>query len=93
MKTSSYKVPDGKLIKIRLDIEDGTLTSISIMGDFFLHPEETIVTIEENLVGIAPSTESITACIDEILNASGAQLIGAEARDIAHAIILALEMD
>ena len=32
-----YKVPDGKLLKVFAEIEEGRFSKLSITGDFFLH--------------------------------------------------------
>ncbi len=81
------------MIKIRLDIEDGVISSISIMGDFFLHPEDTISTIEQNLLGIQLELKVLTSKITRTLQESDATLIGANADDIAQAIMIALETE
>ena len=41
----------GKLIRVKAKFEDDRIKSIKITGDFFLHPEEGIESIEEALVG------------------------------------------
>lgn len=86
LKTIDYKVPDGKMLKIKLDIEGESIKSIIILGDFFLHPESTIEQIEANLVGCKIDMETITARIQEVLDNSNSTLLGAKADDIAKAI-------
>ena len=51
----SYKVPEGKLVRLKMDVLDGVIKNISITGDFFLHPEEGIMVIEEGLKGVKVS--------------------------------------
>ena len=48
---SVYKVPNGKLLKISLiyDKKNKSIDKISIMGDFFAYPEETIEVMENKL--------------------------------------------
>ncbi|KKP37142.1 MAG: hypothetical protein UR28_C0033G0010 [Candidatus Peregrinibacteria bacterium GW2011_GWF2_33_10] len=46
-----YKVPNGKLIKMFLEINDHQISNIKITGDFFIYPEEKIVWIEKFLIG------------------------------------------
>ncbi|MFX1484073.1 MAG: lipoate protein ligase C-terminal domain-containing protein [Promethearchaeota archaeon] len=89
--TSSYKISGGKLVKIRLWIENGRIQRITILGDFFLHPEETILAIEKSLTGVELNMGSIENRIAKILNESKADLIGATPKDIANAIKLAWE--
>lgn len=54
-----YKVPDGKLIRLRADIEGNKIRKISITGDFFLHPEDKIFELEKVLVDVELSKESL----------------------------------
>ena len=46
----SKKIPNGKLLKLRVDFGK-KINSITISGDFFIHPEEGIDLIEEALKG------------------------------------------
>ena len=90
MGQSTYKVPGGKMLKIQLSVSDEKISQVTIMGDFFLHPEETVLKIEEKLMGLKPEREVLTEEIQKVLDEDNALLIGAEAKDIAEAIILAL---
>jgi hypothetical protein len=47
MGDSIYKVPGGKLLKIKLTPSEGRIRAIVIKGDFFLHPEETLIALED----------------------------------------------
>ena len=47
----SRKVEGGKLVQVDITLEDRTIKDIVIAGDFFLHPEEAILTIEDWLRG------------------------------------------
>ncbi len=51
MKKTVYKPPNGKLLRIRFEEEDDVIKNLRITGDFFIHPEEAIVDIEEFLIG------------------------------------------
>jgi lipoate-protein ligase A len=53
-----YKVPGGKLVVVDLDVVDGTLTGVSLSGDFFLEPDESLLDINAALEGLQ---ESLTA--------------------------------
>jgi lipoate-protein ligase A len=90
MGQSTFKVPGGKMLKIQLSVSDGKISQVTIMGDFFLHPEETVLAIEEKLKGLKPEREALTVVIQKVLDENSALLIGAEAKDIAEAIFLAL---
>lgn len=49
-KHIDYKVPDGKLLRIDLQIQNGVVKEISITGDFFIHPETALTEIEEIII-------------------------------------------
>ena len=87
MRESSFKVPDGKLIKVKLRIESGKISEIKILGDFFLHPEETLLHLENSLVGSEAAVMTIEKTINNALK--DATLIGATAADIAKTIMMA----
>ncbi|TFG32090.1 hypothetical protein EU528_04510 [Candidatus Thorarchaeota archaeon] len=91
LKEANYKVPDGKLIKVKLSVSSEKIDQVRILGDFFLHPEETILTIEESLIGSVKDEISITETIKETLNESDAILIGATASDFSKVIMMAWE--
>ena len=47
-----HKVPNGKLLKVFLDVKEGRIDTIKITGDFFVHPEEAIEELEKQLCGV-----------------------------------------
>ncbi|HIG95456.1 TPA: lipoate--protein ligase family protein [Candidatus Woesearchaeota archaeon] len=47
-----HKVPNGKLLKVFLDVKEGRIDTIKITGDFFVHPEEAIEELEKHLCGV-----------------------------------------
>ncbi len=87
MRESSFKVPDGKLIKVKLRIESGKISEIKILGDFFLHPEITLLHLENSLVGSKADVTTIEKTINNALK--DATLIGGTAADIAKTIMMA----
>ena len=89
MREASYKVPEGKLVKVKLEIIAEKIAEVKILGDFFLHPEEVILDIEKELIGCANDETTIEDIIIQILRESNATLIGAAAADIAQTIIMA----
>ncbi|MES9510090.1 biotin/lipoate A/B protein ligase family protein [Streptomyces sp. NPDC000609] len=66
-----YKVPNGKLVVVDLDIEEGVLRNVRVAGDFFLEPDEAILSIDGALEGAPASTDAaglaarITAALPE----------------------------
>lgn len=53
-----YKVPDGKLVAVDLDVVDGKLSRVVVSGDFFLEPDEALDDIVRALTGL-PHTSSV----------------------------------
>lgn len=84
-----YKVPGGKLLRIKMTVEDDKISSILIMGDFFLHPEDTIVAIEKSLIGVNLGREGLLRSINSAMADKSAVLIGAAPEDIVNAILTA----
>ena len=91
MQEANYKVPGGKLVKVKLHASSGKIDEVLIMGDFFLHPEETILAIEESLSGCPKDEKSIQKKIEQTLINSSATLIGATASDFSKTIVMAWE--
>jgi lipoate-protein ligase A len=89
MGQSTYKVPGGKMLKIQLQISEEKIKQVTIMGDFFLHPEETVLTLERKLQGLKPDPIILTEAIQKVLDENNALLIGAKPEDIAKAIEMA----
>ena len=77
------KIPGGKMLAIEAELSDGKIVRLRITGDFFLHPEDAILKLEDALSGIsAGSSEDEIARLAE-KSLEGASLVGASAQDIA----------
>ncbi|MDO8538720.1 MAG: lipoate protein ligase C-terminal domain-containing protein [archaeon] len=87
LKEFSKKVPQGKLVRLKIDF-DSKINSIQINGDFFLHPEEAITKIENSLIGskISESIDFFEQNISNSLKKQNAQFIGLNANDLAQII-------
>ncbi len=88
---STYKVPDGKLLKIALQAEEARIASVKIRGDFFLHPEESIELLEAGLKGEQLQQEKLMKKIASIVESNSIKLFGFNPADLAKAIMLAAE--
>ena len=90
--SSAYKVPGGKLVKIRVKY-GSTIENINILGDFFIHPESSIQKLEARLTGlkIDQTEEEFAAIIEESRRSEGAEMIGVDSKSIAHAIKMAIK--
>jgi len=83
MKKASHKIEDGKMVKIKLDIEDETVKQAKLRGDFFLEPPEKLGRLETAIEGL-----SVDSTADELaakLENVEADLIGFSRRDIGKA--------
>ncbi len=89
MSYYSHKVPGGKLIKVRIESKDDFIQAITLLGDFFLHPEDILEELEESLLGVQLTEDSIVEKLQTVLKNNKAILIGANATDFAQAIISA----
>ncbi len=87
------KVPGGKLLKVHVFFKHSNIEWVQLSGDFFLHPEETISAIEKALENVPlPATANyIASKIEHVLKENNAQLVGATPKDIAEAILEAME--
>ena len=86
---SAYKVPEGKLVKIALDFNEGVITSIRITGDFFLYPEEALESIELDLIGKKVEKLDIISAVDATVKKKDIKFYGLNSEGIAEAIMLA----
>jgi hypothetical protein len=81
MREASRKVEGGKLVKLRMDEETRKVT---ILGDFFLHPEESISELEGLFSAASPSVprEVLLKDLGSLLKKLDVQLIGFSPRDL-----------
>jgi lipoate-protein ligase A len=87
---SVYKVPKGKLLKINLKYnkKENKINKISITGDFFVYPEESIEYIEKKLIGIIIEKDIIFNKIDSIIKLKNIQLIGINPEELTKGILM-----
>lgn len=82
---SVYKA--GKLVKISLDYSDNKINSISITGDFFIYPEDTIKKLESDLIGSKLDAKELELKIKQSTHA--AEVFGFTPDQLAEAILQA----
>lgn len=87
-----YKIPGGKLVEIRLEY-DKTIERIEILGDFFVHPEESLFGIERSLIGtrIDEDEAGIASKITGFVKLNGIEMVGVDPDSIAKAIKMAMK--
>jgi lipoate-protein ligase A len=81
--TATRKVFGGKLIRVDVTFTSA-IESVKITGDFFLHPEDTLIEIEKKLGGTPLPIQKarLIQQIEGILKEHQAELIGASAADL-----------
>ncbi|MEM7816003.1 MAG: lipoate protein ligase C-terminal domain-containing protein [Candidatus Aenigmatarchaeota archaeon] len=82
-----YKVPGGKFLRIDIDTEKDKITDIRITGDFFIHPEEGILDIENSLRGA--NKNKVGEILRKTLNEKNIKIIGFDVSDIEKAVSMA----
>ena len=82
----SWKVKNGKFVRIRLTMSD-KVESCLISGDFFLVPSESIVDLENSVCGLScnSSREAFQKSFSNVL--VGKDLLGVTAFDLSKYII------
>jgi len=85
------KIPGGKLVCIEVSADMGKTTWVRITGDFFLHPEDRIDSLEGALAGVLLSSGEgeIAAILEKALGDS--ILIGVTCKDLARIFIKAVK--
>ncbi|MBN1873227.1 MAG: biotin--protein ligase [Anaerolineae bacterium] len=86
--SADYKVKGGKLLRVRLNVDAGMIRTVRITGDFFMHPEDALETLEHSLIGIPFQEITIRAQVQQFFN-SEVQVIGAEVEDFVHVLLIA----
>lgn len=92
MKSLDYKVPGGKLLRIKADISNGKINSVMIMGDFFIHPEDALEEIENALVGCPVNMNEIINRINTVIS-KNVSIVGFSPEDIAKVLIRIAEQN
>ncbi len=88
MSQAIYKVPDGKLLKVFLEIEEERIQKINITGDFFVYPEEKIEELESVLVGEELNEEKLKHCIQTFVEKEELELFGVDIESLVKVILM-----
>ncbi len=88
MGRAEYKVPGGKLLSAESKVNDDLLVDVKITGDFFMHPEEAILELENMLKGKKLNT--IEDTVISFFKYNEVTLFGVEPESFVHVIKLSL---
>ncbi len=80
-----YKVPNGKLIRLRAELDGDKICSVKIMGDFFLYPEDKIFLLEKNLIGQKPEKVTLQKIVEKTL--AGCEMAGISIDELVNALL------
>ncbi|MEA3355179.1 MAG: lipoate protein ligase C-terminal domain-containing protein [Patescibacteria group bacterium] len=89
LKKSTYKIPEGKLVKIYLKEENKKITEIKINGDFFMHPEKAIEKLEKTLINCALNKKILINKINLFWKENKVDCFGINSQGLTKAILLA----
>ena len=92
MKRFEYKVPGGKLLRAKLEVEAGKIRVIQLTGDFFMQPETDLEELETKLIGSPADFATIESAISEFFSAKKTVITGAYPADFAFVINQAIRI-
>ncbi len=78
-KKIDYKVTNGKLLRLDIEIIDNKITFVNIFGDFFVYPETSISLLENCMLG---EVEGVKERLDETIKKNEIVLVGFGSEDI-----------
>jgi len=87
VKKFEYKVPGGKLLRAKLEIGNGRITSLQLSGDFFMEPETDLEELETRLTGfkVEPAVY-IEQTVLSFFTSHKTMIAGASPKDFAYVI-------
>lgn len=80
-----YKVPHGKLLKIKFEVRNNVIESFELRGDFFMHPEGALQELESFVLG-AKLDEEFVPAVDRFLSQNAVEVFGFGAKDLFDAL-------
>ncbi len=90
-----HKVLGGKLLRVRVLLSPGPkgpeLERVTILGDFFMHPEEGVEGLEASVLSAGLDEGSRKTAVEHFLSSGEAELFGASAPDILLAVGIAVK--
>ncbi len=91
--SADYKVEGGKLLRVQMTVDAATdgapvIHSLTITGDFFMHPEEAIEALERQLGDARLEEDELRARIQAFF-AGDVEVVGAGVEDFVRVLLKA----
>lgn len=83
----TYKVPNGKLLKVTVEFEEKRIEKVVIKGDFFIHPEESLDELELVLRGVEYERKVISDIVDKYFEKEGLVAFGITPKAVVDTIM------
>ena len=86
------KVPGGKLIRVTVETDDSMSKIVNVMftGDFYMHPEEEIHTLENSLKGTKIDENEFKKIIFDFFKNEETKILGASPEDFLDVLVTAV---
>ncbi len=92
MKRFEYKVPGGKLIRVKVELDtSGRIVFLQLTGDFFMEPETDLEELETRIIGMKPDPVQIQGQVVSFFTSRKTRMAGACPADFAYVINQALK--
>lgn len=88
----TFKVPNGKLLKVTLVIDGERIDKVQIRGDFFMHPEESLDELETALKGREYNIKDISDTVGKFFEMEDLIAFGITPKAVVDAIIKCKEV-
>lgn len=88
---AEYKVPEGKLVSAKVEYSD-KIDGVQILGDFFIHPEESLSDIEHAFAGMDSREDegAMAGKIRDVAASKGIEMIGVTPEAMAKVVKMAI---
>ena len=90
MGESSYKASKG-LIRVKIQLDNDKIKSITISGDLFMYPEDELWNLEDTLVGTRAKRETILSKIKQFYEKRNILTPGVNPEDFTEAVMRSIE--
>jgi len=81
----SYKAPKG-LIRVKIVVQRKKISNITISGDFFMYPEDSLWKLEKTLQGLPTDIEKVRFQLQTFYRENGIVSPGVKPEDFAEAV-------